>query len=108
MAALLSLRLMPIIYCVLAGAIVAGAWWLVDTIREEARQEERAVFAEAARVKNIDLDKYATTQEALDAIIESELAKRVGAAGTVQSDLHYTAEQAAAISAIRKAGSNAH
>lgn len=100
----LPVRLMPFVWAALAAGVIAVLFWLADAIGDAREASVRAEYREAARVKNVDLTKYNTAREVVDAIVEAELAARVAAAAAVPSELRYTPAQAAAITSIRRTG----
>lgn len=88
-------------------AVAAGGigllWFVADKIGDAREAQVRAEFAEAARVKNVDLTNYNSAREAVDALVERSVNEALAKAAKVPSDLRYTEEQARAVTAIRRA-----
>lgn len=94
----------PVFLVVVITAIIGGLYWVADAIGDHREASVRAEYTEAARKKNVAIEHYNTAQEALDAVIDAKVQEALAAAKAVPSELHYTPEQAAAITAIRRAG----
>jgi len=99
--------LQPFVTFGIVGAVLAGLWFAVDQIGNVREREVRAEFDRAALEKNVDIAGYNSAAEALDAVIAAKVSEALAAAGKVPpapGSSGATAEQAAALNAIRRAG----
>jgi hypothetical protein len=92
----------PLVWLGVVAAIVGGLLWLAEELRAGAKAEVRAEYAEAARKKNVDIAAFNSADDAVAAIAEAALAGQVEKAGKVVGACPATAEQAAALTAIRR------
>lgn len=107
LAALGLLRVTPavtsILWIAVVGGGIAGVLWVVHELRDGARAEVRAEYAEAARRKNIEIGRLNSADDAVAAVIEAALAtKTTEAAGVSGPACPATKDQARALTAIRR------
>ena len=99
----LPIRLMPILWTVAGVVFIAFAYWLVDRIGDIREFKVRTEFAEAARKKNVEIGAFNSADEALAAILEKAITEADIRARGVAGQCPATAEQAQALTAIRRA-----
>ena len=107
LSALSLLRITPAVTSVLwiavVGGGIAGVLWIVHELRDGARAEVRAEYAEAARRKNIEIGNLNSADDAVAAVVEAALrSKTEAAAGVNGPACPATKDQARALTAIRR------
>lgn len=94
----------PLIGFGVFAALIVGAFFLIDAIGDRREAQVRAEYTEAARRKNVNIGAFNTAQKALDAVIDAKVQEALKASGKIPSEHKASAEQAAALNAIRRAG----
>lgn len=102
MLTLSTLRLGLIVAASIAG--LALVCFIFDAVGDAREAKTRAEYADAARKKNVEIGNFNTAQEAIDALVDAKVTEALVAAGRVPGKHPATAEQAAALNAIRRAG----
>jgi hypothetical protein len=100
---MLGLRIMPLVYLAAALTALWALWSAIDAYGDYRADQVHLLYAKAAGEKNEELDAFAAEDAPRAQKTLAELRARVAKAAGVKSDLPYSAEQAAAITAIRRA-----
>ena len=92
----------PILWLVVIGTVLGGAFVLVDAIGDRREARVRAEYAEAARKKNIEIGNFNSADDAVAALVDAALAARAQAAGQVAGACPATKDQAKALTELRR------
>lgn len=98
----MPISFLPVLWLVVIGTVVGGAYWLVDEIGDRREAKVRTEYAEAARKKNIEIGNLNSAEDAVAALVEAALAGKTAAAAQVAGNCPATKEQAQALTAIRR------
>jgi hypothetical protein len=99
----IPISLNPIAWAILAGAILTGAYFLVDAIGDAREAKVMTRIAKAAEKKNLQIGTFNNEDEIAAAINERAVTEAEVRARGVQGQCPATPEQAAALTAIRRA-----
>ena len=95
--------LTPIAWAIVAAAVLTGGFFLIDAVGDQREAKVMARIAAAAKAKNLEIGQFNTADEAMAAIIERSVTEAEIRARGVAGQCPATAEQAQALTAIRRA-----
>lgn len=93
----------PAIILGLIIATICGTLWLIDEIGDRREQQVHQRYANEALRRNVEIGATNTEAERIGAVLDGVVAKALADAAKVPGVHPMTAEQAAALNAIRSA-----
>ena len=94
----------PWLWATVAFAVLGGVYWVADKVGDARVAGCHSGYAAAAGVVNEDLDAHATEEAKVAAVRAALVRKALTEAGQVAGKAPATADQAAALTRIRRAG----
>ena len=101
MGTLVGLRIMPLVWVIMAGVIAGALWFIADAIGDAREAKVMARINKAVERRNVDIAKHNEIDDQVAAVADAARAKALAEAQVLFAGCPATQEQAQALSRIK-------